>query len=123
MSGNNLLLDTNIILYFLKGDDTLVPLMQESELVISIITEMELLGYGPLRGKELSRTKEFLDLCTIINITTDIKERAIKIRRNSKIKLPDAVIIATAASLDIPLITADRDFEKAQIENLIIYKK
>src|SRR5690625_836669 len=105
MSGNSLLLDTNIILYFLNGDDTLAPLLQENDLVISIIAEVELLGYEALTGNELIRTKEFLNLCTIINITTDIKERAIKIRRRYKIKLPDAFIMATASSLDIPLVT------------------
>ena len=123
MSGNSLLLDTNIILYFLNGDDTLAPLLQENDLVISIIAEVELLGYEALTGNELIRTKEFLNLCTIINITTDIKERAIKIRRRYKIKLPDAFIMATASSLDIPLVTADKDFQKIQNVDLILYEK
>ncbi len=34
-------------------------------------------------------------------------------------KLPDAVIAATAIHLQLPLITADTDFEK--IDNLMLY--
>lgn len=123
MSGNSLLLDTNIILYFLGGDDTLAPLLQENDLTISVITEIELLGYDALKEEELIKTKEFLNLCAIINLTTDIKERAIDIRRKYKIRLPDAIILGTATSLDIPLVTADKDFQKYEGGNLILYEK
>lgn len=53
MNGNSLLIDTNIILYFLEGDDTLIPLLQENDRVVSIITEVELLGYNGLSEDEL----------------------------------------------------------------------
>lgn len=55
MSASSLLIDTNVILYFLNGDDTLLPLLEENDLVILVITEIELLGYGPLKRKELSQ--------------------------------------------------------------------
>jgi len=121
MSGSSLLLDTNIILYFLNGDDTLLPLFENRNLVLSIITEIELLGYDGFNKKELAATKDFLDKCTIINLNTDIKNNAIVIRRKYKMKLPDSVIMATAKSLEIPLITADYDFKKVESANIILY--
>lgn len=45
MNGNSFLLDTNVILYFLNGDETLLPLFKERNLVISVITEIELLAF------------------------------------------------------------------------------
>lgn len=123
MSGNSLLLDTNVILYFLNGDDTLVPLFEDRNLVISIITEIELLGYEGFSANELKQTKNFIQNCTVINLNTDIKNKAITIRRKHKMKLPDSVILATANSMDIPLITADHDFKKVKSANIILYEE
>jgi|AntRauTorcE11897_2_1112592.scaffolds.fasta_scaffold29770_1 predicted nucleic acid-binding protein len=123
MNGNSLLIDTNIILYFLGGDDTLVPLLQENDRVVSIITEVELLGYSGLSEKEQTSTEAFLNTCSIINITTDIKQKAIKICRTYNMKLPDAFIMATALSMDVPLLTADKDFQGIKDDHLILYKK
>ena len=117
------MLDTNIILYFLGGDDTLVPLIEEKNLIISIISEIEVLSYEALTGEELVQTKRFLDHCSSIGITSDIKEKAISIRRRYKMKLPDAIIAATSVSLDVPMITADNDFKKVKNSNLIFYEK
>lgn len=80
MNGHSLLLDTNIILYFLNGDKTLIPVLQENDLVISIITEIELLGYSQLEENERIRIKQFIGLCTVKNITKEIKEKVIDIR-------------------------------------------
>ncbi len=115
---------TQILFFiFLGGDDTLVPLIEEKNLIISIITEIEILGYEALRGEELIQTKRFLNHCSSIGITSDIKEKAISIHRKYKIKLPDAIIAATSVSLDVPIITADNDFKKVKNSNLIFYER
>ena len=44
MNGNNILLDTNIVLYLLNGEETLIPLLEEKNLFLSFITQLELLG-------------------------------------------------------------------------------
>jgi len=44
MNGNNILLDTNIVLYLLNGEETLIPLLAEKNLFLSFITQLELLG-------------------------------------------------------------------------------
>ena len=59
MSGNSLLLDTNIILYYLNGDETLIPLVEENYLYVSVINEIELLGYSDFRKRNLKRLRLF----------------------------------------------------------------
>jgi len=44
MNGNNVLLDTNIVLYLLNGEETLIPLLEEKNLFLSFISQLELLG-------------------------------------------------------------------------------
>jgi predicted nucleic acid-binding protein len=121
MNGNNLLLDTNIVLYFLSGDDTLAPLFEEKNIFISIITEIEILGFHELSETELEDVQGFLSFCSVVNINQDIKEKAAKLRRDHQLKLPDSIIAATAESLGIPFITADKDFKKIQTANIIYY--
>jgi len=122
MSGNSLLLDTNIILYFLNGDETLIDLLETNSLFISIISEMELLGYNGLNSEEKSKTELFLNECTVINIDQQIKERTITTRRLNRLKLPDAIIFATSSVLNIPLLTADQDFKSIEYGNIMLYE-
>jgi predicted nucleic acid-binding protein len=122
MSGSKLLLDTNIILYYLSGDDTLTPLLEEKNLFISIITEIELLSYSEFKEEELSNIKAFLGYCISKDISDDVKREAINLRRSYKLKLP-AIIMATAISMNIPLITADKMFKKVKTGHLIFYEK
>jgi len=121
MSGNSLLLDTNIILYYLNGDKTLIPLVEENYLYVSVINEIELLGYSDFQKKELEAVKTFLTYCTSENITNDVKEKAINLRRNGGLKLPDAIILATALSKKIPFVTADKVFKKIKEGQIIYY--
>jgi predicted nucleic acid-binding protein len=59
MNGNSLLLDTNIILYLLNGDETLIPLLEEKNLFVSFITELELLSYKELTHKDSENIGHF----------------------------------------------------------------
>ena len=45
MSGNKLVLDTNIVLYLLAGDKTVAEFLQDKQGYVSVITELELIGY------------------------------------------------------------------------------
>ena len=69
MNGNSLLLDTNIVLYLLNGEETLIPLLEEKNLFISFITQLELLGTRYLKPKDAQQIKKFIAECTIIDIT------------------------------------------------------
>ncbi len=123
MSGNKLFLDTNIILYFLSGDQTLSELLNGRQFVVSFITQLELLGYSGLSVKEQKIIESLLEESTVIDINSEIKQKAVKIRKTYKLKIPDCIIIATSQYLDIPIITADADFKKVADLNLIYYKR
>lgn len=122
MNGLNLLLDTNILLYLLNGDETLAELLQGKKTHISFVTELELYGFKLLTETEKETIGTLMGQCNIIDINPQIKTSTIEIRQNHKIKLPDAIIAATAMYLNVPLITADKDFENINNLNLIYYQ-
>jgi hypothetical protein len=123
MNGNSLLLDTNIVLYLLNGEETLIPLLEEKNLFLSFVTQLELLGTRYLNPDDNLKIKQFISECTVIDITPEIKDITINIRQNYNIKLPDCIIVATSLWLNMPLITADHDFTKIDIADLIYFKR
>lgn len=123
MNGSSILLDTNIILYYLSGDKALTTLLEENKLYVSIITEIELLGFHKISEQELQSLKAFLNFCTVVNISDQVKAETINIRRNEKLKLPDALIIATSRVMEIPFLTADQDFTQIKDERIIYYER
>jgi predicted nucleic acid-binding protein len=123
MSGNNLLLDTNIVLYLLNGDVTLIPLLEDKNLFVSFITQLELLVYKDLSQKDLDNIQMFLAECTIIDITPPIKDTTVDLRRKYNLKLPDSIIIATGIWLNIPVISSDLDFTKVEEADIISYER
>lgn len=118
MNGNKYLLDTNIILYILSGNQTLANHLYLKNLYASFISEIELLSYKNLTQKEEKNIRNFLSKFRIINIDEAIKEEAISLRKQYSLKLPDCIIAATAISLQLTFITADKQFR--QIERLFL---
>jgi predicted nucleic acid-binding protein len=123
MNGSSLLLDTNIVLYLLSGDETLIPLLEEKNLYVSFITQLELLSYKDLSQSDIDNINLFLDECTIIDVTPQIKTSTIHLRRKYNLKLPDGIIIATAIWLNIPVISSDLDFIKVTEADIISYER
>jgi predicted nucleic acid-binding protein len=122
MNGNNILLDTNIVLYLLNGEETLIPLLEDKNLFLSFITQLELLGNRNINPDDKLKIKQFVSECTVIDITPEIKEFTIDIRQKYNLKLPDCIIMATSLWLNMPFITADQDFKKIEIADLIFFK-
>ncbi len=123
MNGNNIFLDTNIVLYLIGGDETLAELLNNKRVYISFITELELLGYMDITNEELQKVEEFLTAITIIDINSEIKKITNEIRRNYKVKLPDAIICATAYNMNLPLMTADKNLSKLTEINILQYEQ
>lgn len=121
MNGNKFVLDTNIVLYLLRGDDTLADFLDGEQGYVSVITELELLGYPNISEAELTQVKGFLASCTIEGISEEIKTLYAYLRRRYRLKLGDAVVAATAIALDLPFMTADKDFEKVVELRLMRY--
>ncbi|GHS85141.1 motility twitching protein PilT [Campylobacterota bacterium] len=87
---------------------------------ISVIVRMELLAKPGLQPDELAKIGAFLDSVTVVPLTEDIEEEAIAIRRDAKLKLPDAIVAATAIKLGAILLTNDREFTKKPISALTV---
>ena len=123
MSGNKFILDTNIVLYILAGDEVLAELLDGQELYLSVISEMELLSYKKITKSEMQKIKTFLKDFFIIEINEQVKTVAINIKRDANLKLPDSIIAATAPYLKIPLLTADKQFKTIQDFNLLSHEQ
>lgn len=104
------LFDTNILIDYLNA----VPQAAEEfdrydTAAISIITWMEVLaGAGP---DVADATRRFLGGFQIVSLEAPIAERAVEIRKEYRIKLPDAIIWATADTNSMLLVTRNsKDF-------------
>lgn len=101
------LFDTNILIDFLNA----VPQARDEldryqHSAISIITWMEVL-IGADTAVEAA-TRSFLDGFDIIPLADDVAERAVALRREHGVKLPDAVVWASADIHSMLLVTRDR---------------
>ena len=122
MIGNSIVLDTNIVLYLLNGDDELASILNQMQLYVSVITEIELLGYKEISNEDKVKIKYFLSECIIVPLNDEIKNLCITIKQTSKVKTPDAIVAATSIYNQIPLITSDKGFENIQDLDLFLYK-
>jgi predicted nucleic acid-binding protein len=119
MSGTKFLADTNILLYLLAGNESVKAFLRD-DLYISEITMIELLGLKGISAQQLSIRRGLLDACYIVYLNEAIRDLAITIRQAKTIKIPDAIIAATALQMGIPLLTADKGFKKLQNLPLLI---
>jgi predicted nucleic acid-binding protein len=123
MSGDKILLDTNIVLYLLDGDSTLAEFLNGKVLCISIISEIELLSFSGLKTSDEKIIKSFLSECLIFPINEKIKDSTIKTRKSYRTKLPDSIIASTSLFLGIPFISADSGFKKITELDFIYFEK
>lgn len=113
MSGTSVLLDTNAVLYLLGGRIELESL-PTGVFHISCISEMELLSYPKLNKAEEQAIRRFLKDIDIIDLNLEIKSTAVALRRRYRLRLPDAIIVATAIVQSAPLVTFDKTLMKIE---------
>ena len=122
MSGPKWLIDTNVVIGLLKGYETAIRLAESVQLeldqaAVSQITRMELLGFPQLGELEAIQINNFLACCQVFLLDEQIEEQAIRLRRSSGLKLPDAIIAATSIVKKLDLLTLDGDL----LERTITY--
>ncbi len=110
MSGISYLFDTSAVLYFLHQPKQLQD--NSSSVFVSFVNELELLSYSKLSSKEEKAIKHFLKLVDLINIDQEIKSMTITLRQKYTLKLPDAIICATAMVHKLSLVTNDLKLHK-----------
>ena len=118
------LIDTNIIIYHLNGMPEASMFIDNNfkKISISFVTYIEVLSFT-FENKEIElEVKKFLNLLKIIKMNNDIIEKTIDIRKKTKIKLPDAIIAATAEIENITLVTRNiKDFKSLDINFINIF--
>ncbi len=119
MNGNSYLLDTNILLYALKGLAD-VRLYFDIPPTISVVTEIEILGVKEIKKTEIEIRETIVEYCQVIPITTSIKKKTIELKREIKLAVPDALIAATAIEGGFTLVTADKGFKRIKDLSLIL---
>ena len=112
MSGDRIVVDTNIALYLLTGNEEVIEILSGKQLLLSVITRMELLSFPGLLKSQIPAIETFLESWPVETLSDSIEREAIRIRRMHKLKLPDSIIAATAVHLEAPLISADRDMQR-----------
>jgi predicted nucleic acid-binding protein len=105
--------DSNVIIDYLNGVEAAKKELEIFEKkAISVITYIEVFS-KIYAGKEITEVKAFIrDNLEIIQITNDIAEKAIEIRKSTKLKSPDAIILATAMVNNAFLVTRDKNFDR-----------
>ena len=102
--------DTNIMIDFLRGiPEARQEVARFKKPMISVVTWVEVLvGVPP---SQEAKVRAFLRRFEIVDLSGDIAERTIGIRREHRIKLPDAIIWATAQVEGALLVTRNtKDF-------------
>lgn len=122
MNGNRLVSDTNVLIYLLKGDEKAAKILNQKEIYISVISEIELLGFRNTSSQEINSIKKLLADCNIVDLNSIIKDLAIELKRNYNLKTPDAIICATSKFLNIPLATSDSKLTKIDQINIFYYE-
>jgi len=113
MSGIKYLLDTNFVLGLLKATPEVIAIVTERDLLASncaysAVTRMELLGYPNMTSDEERLISDRLSKFTYLSISYEVEDLAIALRRTRKLKLPDALIAATAIHYSLELLTLDQ---------------
>jgi predicted nucleic acid-binding protein len=120
---NSYLLDSNILIEYLNGHDRIVAYLDSISIkencIISIISKIELISFSQLTTNEIRKILTFLENFQNISLTDEIALKAAEIRRKHKLKLPDAVIAATAVISDARLVSGDEVFNKLKFIELV----
>jgi hypothetical protein len=113
MVSTAVLFDTNILIDYLKGISAArAECERYTDRAISVVTWMEVMAGSTSSDEE--EIRDFLHNFATIPLTSPIAERAVAIRRKRRLKLPDAIIKATAEESARLLITRNtRDFAAA----------
>ena len=120
-NGVNLLVDSNILIFWLSGNLNVAQILSENIIYYSIITEIEIKGHASfISEEEKIKPDKVLIRFNKINLTEEIKEPAIEYKIQYNLKTPDAIIAAAARSLRLPLITADKKVLQVEKYNYCI---
>jgi predicted nucleic acid-binding protein len=130
-AGSRVALDSNVLIYFIEEHPQLGPVVDlvfqmvedgTCEAVVSVVSLVEVL-VAPLRAGQDSLVTDYRALLvatrglTLVPVTTVVAEHAARIRAERNLRLPDAVIAATAVTEGCTHLVAN-DAKFAQVAGL-----
>ena len=119
--GERYLIDSNTLIDYLgrllppTGKQVVAGIIDRNELAISVITQIELLGFQAPE-EYLRKCQSLIDIAEVIPLVdSPTIGQAILIRRGTKIKLPDAIIAATALVRNRTVVSRnEKDFSRVE---------
>ena len=107
--------DTNVIIYYLKGDTDAVSKVEEvldtAPVYVSTMTELELFSSPHSSFEHLQLIESLLAVISIIPVESRVARLAGSVRAKTTLKSPDAAIAATALFTGTTLLTRNvKDF-------------
>jgi len=117
--GMNMLVDSNVIIDYVSNripekSAKQLDIYFNSNFSVSIISKIEVLGFNT-QEYELEQLESFIQLSSIVYIDEAVADKTIESRRMKRIKLPDAIIAATALVQNCILLSHNTtDFNKIE---------
>jgi toxin FitB len=110
------LLDTNIVIHGCRpGGEWLAPWTESPQAAFASVTKIEALGFASITLDEEAAIQELFATCIMHALDDAVIDRAVWVRRGSKISAMDAIIAATALEHDLTLVTQNvDDFKRVQ---------
>lgn len=111
MPGNRYLLDTNALVALLQGHKGLLTLTDKAQWIgVSVINVLEFLGFDGLSESDRALFMELVSRLTVVDLNygnTTLMQRVTDLRKTRTVKLPDAIVMASAALHDATVVTND----------------
>ncbi len=127
MTGNKVLLDTNIVIELFKGDRKILAFLDEQQNVFiaaAVLAELYLGAYRSANEqKHIEQIKTFLLQCTVLSADQATAEscgkvKAALLKKGKPIPENDIWIAATALQYNLPLYTNDKHF--SEVDNIVL---
>lgn len=120
MISQSVLFDSTIVIDALLGRSAAAELLDaHADRAISVVTWIEVLTGSP--EGEIANTRRFLRAFTRVDLTEAVADEAAALRRRHRLRLPDAVILASAALHGRVLLTRDaKDFERLGRPDVVV---
>lgn len=116
MPGKRYLLDTNALVALLQGNQELLDVCESADwLGVSVINVLEFLGFEGLEDADRQLLTDFLARVNVVDVSygqQDLMRHIAELRQRKTLKLPDAIVMASAAANQATLVTNDAQLLK-----------
>ena len=113
------MLDTNVIIDTLNNDLDLLAFLEtfpDCEIYINPVVAIEVPVKAGMSNDEEAAARALLDSCKWTEIDKNVCEAAVQIRRAKELRLPDALIAASAITINATVLSNDshlRDYQRS----------